>query len=125
MIHNFKELVVWEKGMELCGEIEEMVQKFPTTQSFTLGNQIRRASISVPSNIAEGAGYNSDRQFCKFLSISLGSAYEVETQLLLARRYGLVMEEDFLRVEGLVKKIQAMIFNFRKHLKEKPVPKEV
>ena len=91
---NYKELIVWQRSMELACAAYDVVRKLPKEETFALSNQIRRSAISVPSNIAEGYGRSSPRDYVRFLSIARGSCYELETQRLLSVKLGYVAEED-------------------------------
>ncbi|MEP1095762.1 MAG: four helix bundle protein [Cyclobacteriaceae bacterium] len=91
-MHDFKKLDVWEKSMKLAEEVYSITNQFPDGEKYGLTSQMRRCSVSIPSNIAEGAGRNGDKEFANFLSISLGSAFELETQLLLSARLKFVEE---------------------------------
>ncbi|KAA5544025.1 four helix bundle protein [Adhaeribacter rhizoryzae] len=115
-MHNFKELRVWQEAMELAKNVYLISTGFPTDEKFGLTSQVRRAAISIPSNIAEGAGRSSDKEFNHFLSIALGSAYELQTQVLLAESLGFV---DNQKIEALLKDIeliQKRLFSFKKIL---------
>jgi four helix bundle protein len=83
-MHNFKELKVWKESMELARKIYKVTKLFPNEEKFGMTSQLRRCSVSIPSNIAEGCGRNSNKEFGHFLNISIGSSYELETQILLA-----------------------------------------
>ena len=83
-MHRFKDLEIWKKSRLFCSTIYEVTSKFPQSEKFGLTNQLRRASVSIPSNIAEGSSRQSNKDFSRFLQITLGSAYEIETQLLIA-----------------------------------------
>lgn len=89
-MHNFKDLIIWQRSMELAKVVYEITANFPPNEKYGLTSQINRAVVSVPSNIAEGAGRSSDKEFAQFLSIALGSAFELETQLILANSFGLI-----------------------------------
>ncbi len=84
MIHNFRELAVWQKSMSLTRDIYRETKLFPQNEVYALCSQMQRAATSIPSNIAEGSGRATDKELVHFLNISLGSAYELETQLLIA-----------------------------------------
>jgi four helix bundle protein len=84
MAHKFRELHIWKRSRMFCSEIYNITSKFPDSEKFGLTNQLRRASVAIPSNIAEGSSRNSNKDFARFLQISIGSAYEIETQLLIA-----------------------------------------
>jgi four helix bundle protein len=115
-MHNFKELKVWQKSRALTKEIYLLTKKFPSEERFELVSQIRISVISVPSNIAEGSGRDSNRDFRRFLSISLSSAFELETQIILANDLEYMSDEDFLKVSEKNQEVQKMIFGFRKSL---------
>ena len=89
---NFKKLIVWQKAMDLVDEVYALQRAFPKTEVFGLGDQLRRAVVSIPSNIAEGSGRNSSKDVGHFLAIARGSVYEVVTQLNVARRQGFVSD---------------------------------
>ena len=81
-----KDLIVWQRAMDLVVMVYEATKTFPISEQYGLTNQIRRAAVSIPSNIAEGAARNSSKEFIQFLHISLGSIAELETQMLIAER---------------------------------------
>ena len=83
-MHNFKELIVWQKSRSLVKDVYKLTQTFPSDEKFGLTQQIRRATVSIPSNIAEGSGRGTNNDFLHFIDIANGSAFEVETQLYLA-----------------------------------------
>ena len=84
-MRNFKELKIWQKGFQIAGDTYNLIQSFPSTERFALSSQITRAAVSIPSNIAEGSSRKSDKDYSRFIEISLGSSYELETQLLIAQ----------------------------------------
>jgi four helix bundle protein len=92
-MHNFKGLKVWQKAMDLAVEVYSAVTKLPIDEKFCIISQIKRCTVSISSNIAEGAGRNSVLQFKHFLNISQGSAFELETQLIISKRLGLISDE--------------------------------
>ena len=93
-MHDFKKLRVWNFAMDLAVEIYRLTEKLPKEERFGLTQQVRRATVSIPSNIAEGAYRNSDKEFNHFLGVASGSSGEVYTQLELARRLGYLRQED-------------------------------
>ena len=93
-VQSYRDLLVWQKAMDLCVEVHGAALLFPKHEVFGLSAQINRAAVSVPSNIAEGQGRRSTADFIHFLSISRGSLNEVETQLTLAMRYGYLPAAD-------------------------------
>ena len=86
MIKNYKDLIVWQKSMDLVELIYQYLEEFPKKEEFCLSDQIRRSAISVPSNIAEGYGRNYRQDYKRFLCISRGSLYELQTQIEIAHR---------------------------------------
>ena len=110
-VHNFKELKVWQKGIELCKLIYEICAEFPTQEKYALKSQIERSAVSIPSNIAECCGRIGNKEFQHFLSIANGSAYELETQLILAKEFGYIKNEKFIEFNLLISEIEKMIFS--------------
>jgi four helix bundle protein len=84
IMRNFKQLRVWQKGFDIARQSYQLVQTFPKKERFALSIQITRAAVSIPSNIAEGSSRSSEKDYHRFIEISLGSAFELETHLLLA-----------------------------------------
>jgi len=82
-MHNYKELKVWQKGRELVKFVYELTKKFPKEEIYALTSQVRRAAVSVPSNISEGAGHFSNKEFSRFLEIAYASTCELDTQIIL------------------------------------------
>ena len=83
---NFKELRIWQKGMDIAVNCFRLTEEFPKEEKFGLSIQITRAGVSIPSNIAEGSSRSSEKDYARFIEISMGSSYELETQLLIAQR---------------------------------------
>ena len=116
-MHNLEQLKVWQLAMDIAKEIYVLTNEFPSEEKFGLTSQIRRAAVSIASNIAEGAGRYSDKEFAHFLSIASGSSFEVRTQLLIAASLNYITKE---KVDPLVKRLselEKMIFGFRRTLK--------
>ena len=91
---NHTDLDVWKKSMDFVEDIYRMSEKFPREEVYGLSSQIRRAAVSIPSNIAEGASRQGNKEFIQFLYISLGSLSEVETQLMIAKRLQYISNVD-------------------------------
>ena len=109
-IKTHKDLDVWNKAMELAEKIYHLTKEFPKEEQFGLTSQIRRSAISIPSNIAEGAARNSDKEFLQFLYVALGSLSEIETQLLLTKRLELIKETAlFDDIESIRKMLLGLI----------------
>ena len=106
---TFRNLLVWQKGMNLVTECYKTTKKFPKEELFGLSSQMRRAAVSIPSNIAEGHGRNSDKELIRFLFISLGSASELETQILLSNKLDFLNEEGFNQLNELNNEVIRML----------------
>jgi four helix bundle protein len=113
-MHNFKELKVWQKSRSLVKDVYMLTRIFPDEEKFVLTSQIRRSAISVPSNIAEGAGRGTDKDFAKFLSIALGSAYELEAQIILSLDLGYISEDAFNVCSAKIMEVQKMLHQLNK-----------
>jgi four helix bundle protein len=83
-MRNFKQLKIWQKGFEIAVQSFKLTSSFPKEEKFGICSQITRAAVSIPSNVAEGSSRSSDKDYNRFLEISLGSSFELETQLLIA-----------------------------------------
>ena len=110
-MHQYKELSIWKKSVELGTEIYQLTKQFPSDERFGLISQLRRAAISVPSNIAEGAGRKSNKVFSQFLSISYGSLCELETQLIVSTNLGYIKEDEIHYYSEKIVELQKMIFS--------------
>jgi four helix bundle protein len=110
---NYRELLVWQEGIKLAKAVYKLTEKFPRQETYALADQIRRAVVSVPPNIAEGQARKAPADFRRFLHISLGSLAEVDTQLVLAHEFGYLSKEDINildeQIQGLRKKLYALI----------------
>lgn len=116
-MHKFKKLDIWKQSRLFCTQIYIATNDFPSEERFGLTNQLRRAAVSIPSNIAEGSSRKSNKDFARFLEIAIGSAYEIETQLLISHDLGFIVD---LNLEPLLSKIDIitkMIYNFQTTLK--------
>ena len=110
---DFKKLLIWSKGMEITRESYNLVSSWPSFEKFNLGNQIIRAAISIPSNIAEGNSRMSEKDKKRFIEIALGSAFELETQLYICFDQNYLSEKELNIYLDKVQKIQKMLYNFR------------
>ena len=116
MKHRFKELKVWQKAMEVARLTYQHCANFPADERFGLISQMRRAAVSIASNVAEGAGRDSAKEFRHFLFIANGSAYELETQYLLAESFGYVTTEAVQEICRSLEEVQRMIYGLQKSL---------
>jgi four helix bundle protein len=115
-MHNFKNLKIWQKSRVLVKEVFLSTREFPAEEKFGLVSQILRSAYSIPSNIAEGSGRSSNKEFARFLDIALGSAFELETQLILASDIDYLSEDKLQEVQILLQEIQKMIYSFKMKL---------
>ena len=115
MINDYRDLDVWKQAMELCETVYGIVRKFPADERYALGDQLRRAVVSIPSNIAEGNGRDSRSEYARFLSIARGSLFEVQTQLDLASRLGYVNPSEIpsVQIDGISRMLLTMIRKLR------------
>lgn len=118
-MHNFKELKIWQKSRELTKEIYVITQNFPKEEKYDLVSQIRRSAISIPSNIAEGSGRESKKEFVRFLNIAISSAFELETQIIISNDLGYILDQVYELLIKEINEIQKMIFGLRKTIIEK------
>ena len=117
-IKTHKDLDVWKESMTLAKEVYKLTKSFPQEETYGLASQMKRAAVSIPSNIAEGAARNSSKEFIQFLYMSLGSLAELETQLLLSRELGFLKNEE---LNGSVEQIRRMLLGLIKYLRGKRV----
>lgn len=115
-MHNYKNLNVWQKAVELSTSIYSLTGDFPHEERYGLISQMRRASISIASNIAEGAGRNSSKEFNQLLSIAYGSCYELSTQLLIAKNLQFFSDSDYVEIDEKITEIQKMIYRLKENL---------
>ena len=106
---NFKELLVWQKSINFVTEIYQVTNDFPKDEMYGLTSQIRRASISIPSNIAEGNSRRSVADYLQFLKIARGSCAEVETQLIIAQNLKFLSQEHYLKLNQNIIEISKML----------------
>lgn len=113
-----KDLEVWKNGIELVVSVYKVTKKYPKDELYGIVSQIRRAAVSIPSNIAEGAGRNHDREFIQFLYVALGSLAELETQMLISQRLEFISEQENDDLNSLIKLIRSQISGLIKYLKD-------
>lgn len=115
-MRNFKELKIWQKGFEIAVNCSKITSRFPSHEKFGLAVQINKASVSIPSNIAEGSSRTSNKDYNRFIEISLGSSFELETQLLVAKHANYGDQELITRTLALVDEEQKMLIAFSNKL---------
>ncbi|WP_026728084.1 four helix bundle protein [Flavobacterium denitrificans] len=115
---HFKKILVWQKSISLVTKIYKVTRTFPKEETFGLTSQIRRSSVSIPSNIAEGSGRESNKDFLRFLYISLGSLFEMQTQLEIAKNIIYINEEEFNLIYEDSREIERMLASLIRKLKD-------
>jgi four helix bundle protein len=118
-IRTFRDLLIWQKSIKLVTQIYEVTKIFPKEEAFGLTSQMRRCAVSIPSNIAEGHGRNSTRDYLRFLQIATGSLYELQTQLVIANNLSFFSEEAFISLEENAREIERMLSSFVRKLSHK------
>ena len=119
-IRSYRDLIVWQKAVDLCVEAYRLSKKLPKEELYALSDQIRRAAVSVPSNIAEGHARHSRKDFAHFLMIAQGSIAELETQLYLAVRMAMLAESDVDSLMPLSGEVSNMLMSLRTKLSTNP-----
>lgn len=115
-MHNFRNLQIWKEGMAVAKSVYLLIGDLPAAEKFGLKSQLSRCAISVPSNIAEGSSRSSNKEFSHFLSISLGSLFELETQILLTADLGFLEAQTIEMLVAEIIQLQKKISAFRKTL---------
>jgi len=118
MVSDFKKLQVWQKATDLAVLIYKKTDKFPKSEIYGLSSQIRRAAVSVSSNIAEGCGKSTKADMIRYLYNSYGSIKEVECQLIIADRLGYLLTNDFEDLVAVCREVSKMLYAFTKHLEK-------
>jgi four helix bundle protein len=113
--HNFKNLKIWQIGIEIAKEISDLIESFPKHEKYDLSNQLSRCSISIPSNISEGSA-RTDKSFSHFLDIALGSSFELYSQLIIAKHRKYINDETFKDLEIKIEDFQRMTMKFQNNL---------
>lgn len=120
MLKNYKELKVWQTSYQLCLTIYKTTKKFPQNERYGLLSQMRRASLSIPSNIAEGYGRKTTQDYIKYLYIAYGSTCELETQLLLSGDLGYIDKKKLVTSQNSIGEVERMLKALIKSLENKP-----
>lgn len=117
-MHNFKDLKVWQKSIDLAVDIYKAMSLFPNDEKYGLVSQMKRCSVSIASNIVEGSGRGSDKEFNHFLNISQGSAFELETQLIISNRLALLDDDSANELIAKTTEIQKMVFSLSNKIRK-------
>jgi len=118
-MHNLKELKIWNKAIDLTVDVYKATASFPSEEKYGLISQSRRSAVSIPSNIAEGAGRNSNKEFNNFLGIANGSSYELQTQLVISNKLSLLSDDLLDSLLKQVDEVQKMTFAFQRKLSDR------
>ena len=116
-IKSYKELLVWQKSVDLCVEIYKITDKFPKSELYGLTLQIRKCAVSIPSNIAEGQRRGHKAEYIQFLQTSFGSGAELETQLLIANKIQYLSDENYKKLSSSLDELMRMLNGLLKSLK--------
>lgn len=116
MRHNYKNLKIWQLGIEIANDISDILLDFPKHEIYDLSSQVSRCSVSIPSNLAEGSS-RTDKSFSHFIDISLGSSFELITQLMVAKHRKYINEQIFNKLEIKIEEWQRMTMSFQNGLK--------
>jgi four helix bundle protein len=116
-VKDFRKLLVWEKAHKLTLDIYGVTSQFPTEERYGLTSQLRRASVSIPANIAEGCGRDSEGELLRFMRIAMGSSSELEYELLLAHDLGYLSDKEFNKIQGDLIPVRKMLNAFIQKLK--------
>ena len=119
VIKTFRDLIVWQKAMDLVVKIYKVTNDFPDEEKYGLVSQLRRAGVSVTSNIAEGFGRNSNKTFIVFLNYSMGSLMEVETQLEISKRIEFLSEEVYNELFEDCREVERLLSSLIRSIKDK------
>jgi four helix bundle protein len=115
-MHRYKQLKVWQKSVDMAVDIYKLTLPYPTEEKYGLVSQMRRSGASIPSNIAEGAGRNTNGEFIHFLGIAEGSANELQTQAIISERLQFISKNELVKVESNVTEIKNMLFSLKRSL---------
>lgn len=116
MRHNYKNLKIWQLGIEIANDISDVLLDFPKQERYDLSSQVSRCSVSIPSNIAEGSS-RTDKSFSHFIDISLGSSFELITQLIVAKHRKYIDEIIYNQLENKIEEFQRMTMSFQNGLR--------
>jgi len=118
-MHKIEELKIWQKSMNVVVDVYKLTATFPNEEKYGLTSQMRRSAVSIPSNIAEGAGRNTDGEFINFIGIANGSSFELHTQLVLSYLLEIIEKEKVEPILNEIVEIQKMSFSLINTLKKK------
>ena len=115
-MHNIKKLKIWNDSIDLCVDVYQALANMPNDEKYALSSQIKRSAVSIPSNIAEGAGRDTNPQFSHFLNIAYGSSYELQTQLIISERLNFISSEVNESLLEKLNEVQKMVYVFKENI---------
>jgi len=115
---TYKDLIVWQKSIELVIEVYRLTTLFPSEEKFGLVSQMRRCTVSVPSNIAEGFARRNKKENAQFINIAYGSAIELETQIIISKKLAFLNLVQWEKTDGLLNEVLRMLYKYRDVLKQ-------
>ncbi|TPG42136.1 four helix bundle protein [Flavobacterium pectinovorum] len=118
-MNTFRDLLIWQKSMNLVTQIYQLTNSFPKEEIYGLSSQIRRCSVSIPSNIAEGYGRDGNNDYLRFLNISISSLFEMQTQLEISFNLKYLNENQFNKINGESREIERMLSSFIRKIKDR------
>ena len=122
-MHNYKNLHIWKESIKLARRIYELTSSFPANEKYGIVSQMTRAAVSIPSNIAEGAGRNTPKEFVNFLSIAIGSLFELHTQIVICEQIGYFDAETVKQLEIQTYSLQQQLSAFKQRIEGNPTTK--
>ncbi len=120
IIHSYKDLIVWQRSIELVIALYELTEKFPKEEMFGITSQMRRASISIPSNIAEGRFTGTKEHFLRYIRIAYASGAELETQIIIAKKLSKTKNLNYVAVDSLLEEVMKMLNSMIRNINPKP-----
>mgnify|MGYP000318371464 CR=1 FL=1 len=124
-MHNYRELKIWQKSIELTQSVYQLTFDLPSNEKFGLVSQLQRASVSVASNIAEGSSRDSQKEFNYFLSLAIGSLFEIDTQIVIAKSLGFIKEKESDKILNQVLELIKMTRGFQKTIKSNSLASKI
>lgn len=118
-MHNIKKLKIWNDSIDLCVDVYKALADMPNDERYGLSSQIKRSAVSIPSNIAEGAGREREKEFYNFLNIAYGSSYELQTQLIISERLNFISQQVNEPLLSKLDEVQKMVYVFKENIKNK------
>lgn len=119
-VRSYRDLLVWQNGIALVTDVYQAIKQFPREEVYGLSSQMRRCAISIPSNIAEGHGHSSRKAYLRYLDIAVGSLYELQTQLIIARNLKILDSAEFDGLEDRSRELERMLTALTRSLRRKP-----